>query len=261
MEAIRVSEAIWCMSATTDTHHHPRQEIQPAYTWVSARQTYSPAMQAFVPTVFSCVASRNKQEPRLPVNALWACPGLPRESQWRAEQRRQPRVQLFVGGQRYQWHELGFRRDAPQYQQRERPHLRSSIALPLGINGDRAARPGLPRWRQSGYPRRSGVCQQQQILLIIHDRRYSRHISGFQHDGPTLQQYKHSCPRYSAALPLGINRGRAAIESRLGLPQPTAASPPTPKDCRLSENNRRKTSPPPQQSPRTPWSCEKKTLS
>lgn len=34
------------------------------------------------------------------------CPGLPRESQWRAGGRRQQRVQLGVHGQRHEQHEL-----------------------------------------------------------------------------------------------------------------------------------------------------------
>ena len=60
-------------------------------------------------------------------------PGLPRESQWRAEQRRQQRVQLFVVGERQQWGVLEFQRDEPQSQQREQPRLRSSVALPLSV--------------------------------------------------------------------------------------------------------------------------------
>ncbi len=137
------------------------------------------------------------------------------------------------------------------------PRLRFSVALPLGINGDRAARPGLPQQ----HLRRTRQRRQPRIQLGFIHQKYEQQPPRFLHDTPQSHQRKPPRLRFSAAVPLGINRGRAAIESRLGLPQPTAASPPTPKDCRLSENNRRKTSPPPQQSPRTAWSCEKKTLS
>ena len=85
-------------------------------------------------------------------------PGLPRESQWRAEQRRQQRVQLFVVGERQQWGVLEFQRDEPQSQQREQPRLRSSVALPLSVYRRSSAEQGGPDVRFFLF-RSSGVSE------------------------------------------------------------------------------------------------------
>ncbi len=62
-------------------------------------------------------------------------PGLSLSGYGRAGQRRPPRLQLVFDGQRYQWHVLAFLHDVAPSQRRERPRLRFSVALPLGING------------------------------------------------------------------------------------------------------------------------------
>ena len=86
-----------------------------------------------VPTVFRCVASRNKRERA-------HRPGLPRRISWRTGQCQRTRIQLVVRvlrfGRLLSWHVFEFQYAISLSQRRERPRLRFSVALPLGINGD-----------------------------------------------------------------------------------------------------------------------------
>ena len=148
-------------------------------------------------------------------------PGLPRKSQWRAERRRRQWLQLGFYGQRYWWHELEFRCDMDRPQLLEQPCLRFSVALPLGINGRTASfnanlypnlkprqpvkrpatRPGLPPQHLRCVERR----RQLRIQLGLCDQRHKRRLPEFQHNRTHSQLHDRPRPRFSVALPLGIN--------------------------------------------------------
>ena len=80
--------------------------------------------------------SRKKSPPDTPSR-----PGLPRRGDQRRMrnpgQRRKQWIQLFGVSQQQQWNRHTFRHEERQ-PHRKRPRLRSSVALPLGINGCRS---------------------------------------------------------------------------------------------------------------------------
>ena len=66
-------------------------------------------------------------------------PGLPRKASWYAGLCWQQRIQLVFRSQfeQHQRHALGVQHGGRQSRQHAQPRLRSSVALPLGINGDK----------------------------------------------------------------------------------------------------------------------------
>ena len=149
-------------------------------------------------------------------------PGLPRSCRWRATWQRRLRLQLGFDGRQYPWPEFAFRRDVALFQLRVLSRLRSSVALPLGINAPigrstgslypiwkprrpafecRAARPGLPRlglgWNE--------LRRQSRIQLVFRHERHPRFGLEFPFTGPLHQQFGQPHPWFSVALPLGIN--------------------------------------------------------
>ena len=135
--AVAIGIQAYCAaSATTGTTGQPPSTIRATITLacacISTRRYSLPATRSIGATVFSCVASRNKQKRSTPR------PGLPRRERLRRGRvvvRRHLRVQLLVIGERQQRGVLGFQRDAPLFQLRVPSWLRFSVALPLGING------------------------------------------------------------------------------------------------------------------------------